>query len=777
MVGNLVLESQFNWKLPEVSEPDVAKKLQDQFKLTPTISNILVNRGYTSSETVEKFLNPQIDDIYLPDALHDVDKAVERIRQSIENGDKITIYGDYDADGITSTSVMYEALMTVGANVSYYVPNRFTDGYGPNVDSFGRLIDSGTQLFVTVDNGVSGNEAIRFANEHGVDVVVTDHHELPEILPDAFAIVHPRFPGTDYPFGDLSGVGVAFKVAWALLEEFPSELLDLVAIGEIADLVSVTDENRILITYGLKQLQQGMRPGLHELVKLAGVNEQNLNETNIGFAIAPRLNALGRMDDANLGVELLTTLDDERAVELAAMVDQLNQQRQKVVADITKEALEMATADYNLDHQTLVIAGQGWHEGVLGIVASRIVESTNKPTLVLNIDEETNFAKGSGRSIEGFDLFSSINVVRDITTSFGGHQMAVGISLKDTELDNLQVALEKAADEANLAGQPKRVLKVAASVTPDDLNLELFSQIEQLAPFGTNNQRPVVMLEDTAIDNAKSMGKTNAHLKFEMVGDNSKVNAVAFNRGDLVDQITASKDKISIAGTLDENEWRGNKSVQLMVKDLLVSGTQVIDQRTNHLSEELFEFSGQYLFFNHDLAAQLTNYIDAKSIIFADEITSEIQIETLTIVDCPVNIADMKHVLEITNAPSIIRVLFYEKHSVYLSGMPTREEFGKLFKFVQSHQNVNLKAQLKLLSDYLKINQDKLIFMIQVFSEADFVKIEDGLLNRVDNPQTVALEETNRFKQRQIQMETERELIYSDSTDLRKLIISAVQKH
>ncbi|MGO2300167.1 single-stranded-DNA-specific exonuclease RecJ, partial [Paucilactobacillus nenjiangensis] len=270
-----MLESQFNWKLPEVSEPYVAKKLQDQFKLTPTISNILVNRGYTSSETVEKFLNPQIDDIYLPDALHDIDKAVERIRQSIENGDKITIYGDYDADGITSTSVMYEALMTVGANVSYYVPNRFTDGYGPNVDSFGRLIDSGTQLFVTVDNGVSGNEAIRFANEHGVDVVVTDHHELPEILPDAFAIVHPRFPGTDYPFGDLSGVGVAFKVAWALLEEFPSELLDLVAIGEIADLVSVTDENRILITYGLKQLQQGLRPGLHELVKFAGVNEQN----------------------------------------------------------------------------------------------------------------------------------------------------------------------------------------------------------------------------------------------------------------------------------------------------------------------------------------------------------------------------------------------------------------------------------------------------------------------------------------------------------------------
>lgn len=773
----LVLESQFNWKMPEVSDTASAKELQEKFKLTPTISNILVNRGYDSVETVEKFLNPQITDIYSPDSLHDIDKAVERIRQAIEAGDQITIYGDYDADGITSTSVMYESLLTVGANVNFYVPNRFTDGYGPNVEAFGRLIEAGTQLIVTVDNGVSGNEAIDFANQQGVDVVVTDHHEIPEQIPAAYAIVHPRFPGTDYPFGDLSGVGVAFKVAWALLEEFPSELLDLVAIGEIADLVSVTDENRVLISFGLKALQQGMRPGLHELVKLASVNEQKLNETNVGFAIAPRLNALGRMDDANLGVELLTTLDEERAVELAAMVDKLNQQRQKIVAKITKEAMEMATSDDNKDHQTLVIAGHDWHEGVLGIVASRIVESTNKPTLVLNIDSETNLAKGSGRSIDGFDLFASINEVRNITTSFGGHQMAVGISLTEANLPKLQAALETAATNVNLGDRAKKTIKIAADIKPDDLNLELFSQIEQLAPFGQNNERPVVALKDIPVNNVKTMGKTNAHLKFEMLGQNNKVNAVAFNRGALVDQLMASKDKVSIVGTLDENEWRGNRSVQLMVKDLSVDGIQVIDQRTSHLSEELFGYAGKYVFFNHDLAAQLKDYVDDDSIIFADEVTSAINIETLTIVDCPADITDMGKFLSIAGNSSIIRVLFYEKHSVYLSGMPTHQEFGELFKFVQSHQNVNLKSQLKLLSDYLKINQDRLIFMIQVFFEADFVKIEDGLLNRVDNPQAVVLEETQRFKQRKIQMETERELIYSDSTDLRNLIISAVKKH
>lgn len=249
-------------------------------------------------------------------------KAVERIQTAVESGDLITVYGDYDADGITSTAVMYEALLTVGANANYYVPNRFSDGYGPNTDAFNRLIDAGTQLIVTVDNGVSGNTAIAAANERNIDVVVTDHHELPQELPAAYAIVHPRYPGTDYPFGDLSGVGVAFKVAWALLDELPVELLDLVAIGEVADLVSVTGENRILISAGLQQLRTGSRAGLHELTKAAGLNETELNETNIGFGIAPRLNALGRMGDANPGVELLTTLDDEVAIDLAKQVEQ-----------------------------------------------------------------------------------------------------------------------------------------------------------------------------------------------------------------------------------------------------------------------------------------------------------------------------------------------------------------------------------------------------------------------------------------------------------------------
>ena len=394
------MDAKFQWQLADSIDQATQDQLAKELKLSPITAKILVNRGYQTAEAIDQFLHPQIKNCYDPFLMHDMQRAVERIQSAIEQGQKITVYGDYDADGITSTSLMYETLLTVGADVDYYVPNRFTDGYGPNVQAFNRLIDNGTQLIVTVDNGVSGNEAIAAAQQRNVDVVVTDHHELPQELPTAYAIVHPRFPGSKYPFGDLSGVGVAFKVAWALLEEFPTELLDLVAIGEVADLVSVTDENRILITYGIQQLRTGMRPGIHELVKLAGINEQTINETNIGFGIAPRLNALGRMGDANPGVELLTTLDDEAAVDLAKMVDTKNQDRQKLVSDISDEALQQAQTAENQERNVLVLSGHDWHQGVLGIVASRVVEQLGKPTIVMNIDDETGLAKGSGRSID-----------------------------------------------------------------------------------------------------------------------------------------------------------------------------------------------------------------------------------------------------------------------------------------------------------------------------------------------------------------------------------------
>lgn len=770
-----MIQAHYQWQLAKTNASTLAAQIAQEFDLTPMVAQILINRGYDSTEKVNRFLHPKLTNSYDPFLLHDMQKAVDRIQEAVESGDLITVYGDYDADGITSTAVMYETLLTIGANVNYYVPNRFTDGYGPNIDAFNRLINAGTKLIVTVDNGVAGNEAIAAANERSIDVVVTDHHELPQELPAAYAIVHPRFPGSDYPFGDLSGVGVAFKVAWALLEDLPVELLDLVAIGEVADLVLVTDENRVLISAGLQQLRTGSRSGIHELVKTAGLDETRLNETNIGFGIAPRLNALGRMGDANPGVALLTTLDDEVAVKLAQQVEQKNNERQKLVADITADALEQAQDRDNLTRQTLIVAGQNWHEGVLGIVASRVVEQTGKPTLALNINTETGLAKGSGRSIDAFDLFSAIDQKRELTTAFGGHQMAVGLTLPVDNIELLKKQLEIAAGRQKLSKQAKQMVAVAAQVAVDDVNLELFHQVEQLAPFGPHNSRPLFEIKAEQLHNVKTMGKTNAHLKFQLIGQKQSLTAIAFNQGAQSEKLSASGAVPAVIGTLDENEWHGNRNIQLMVKDFKLAGMQIIDGRTNHLAGQSFESDDLYLFFDQQLVQKLDNYTATKNVILANEVQpGQLVNQNVTIVDCPPTLDKLVHLFEIGGHPSVAKMLLYQAHSVYLSGMPERKSFAILYKFVQTHQNINVHAQLDLLAKYLKIERDQLIFMLQVFFEVGFVKIDHGILNGIANPPTADLQTTKAYQQRQKLMETEKTLIYSDSTSMRRWLIDSL---
>ena len=336
------MEAQYKWQL-KTKPTEVELKTVTAFDAMPqAIAELLWQRGLRDDDAVTNFMQPNSQQLHDPFLLNDMQKAVERIQSAVEAGEKITVYGDYDADGITSTTLMRETLEILGADVNVYVPNRFTDGYGPNLAAYQRIIADGTQLIVTVDNGVSGLEPIAYAQEHGVDVVVTDHHELPAELPKATAIVHPRYPGSNYPFGDLCGVGVAFKVATALLDEIPYESLDLVAIGTICDLVSLTDENRALVSLGLQQLQNTSRPGLVALCQAAGVEQATIDATSIGFGIGPRLNAIGRLGDATLGVNLLTTFDEEQAVEQAKFVESQNKERQGLVQEITTAAMAMA---------------------------------------------------------------------------------------------------------------------------------------------------------------------------------------------------------------------------------------------------------------------------------------------------------------------------------------------------------------------------------------------------------------------------------------------------
>lgn len=760
------MKTRYAWKMASQDNSTVVQQIAEQCSLSPVVSQILVQRGINSVASARRFLQPQVTDIRDPFELHDMQKAVDRIQEAVANGEKIVVYGDYDADGITSTAVMYEALDGVGANVEFFVPNRFTDGYGPNQDEYERLIDSGAQLIVTVDNGVSGVQEIAYAKSRGVDVVVTDHHELPDELPDAAAIVHPKFPGSEYQGGDLSGVGVAFKTVWALTEEFPQEMLDLVAIGELADLVDVTGENRALITMGLQELRQGLRPGLHQLVKLAKLNELKLTDQDVGFGIAPRLNALGRIDDANSGVLLLTTMDEREAQEIAQEVENANTERQQLVEKITQEALKQAAKSQNQARATLLLVGHEWHQGVLGIVASRVVEETGKPTIVASVNDGDDIAKGSGRSASSFDLFTALQKHHTLMTTFGGHAQACGMSFAVDQVDALRQALEQEAKLQDLSAQSEEDLTLAAQLTPDDIDEHFYSQVQQLAPFGPGNPEPLFAIKNRGVTKVQTMGKDARHLKFTLQGQQHNVTVVAFGKASLASLLTMGV-PVTVAASLSINEWRGKRTVQLMFKDLKTNGTAILDQRTRQLSPGMFNETGYYVAFNDRLRENITGHAQGTVLDPQTAMTTDFQDQIVTLVDCPDNLTILSKLWQ-GGKPLMIRLLLWEARPAEF-GLPNRQQFAMLYRFLQHYPQIpDYQRQLPKIAQQLRMSNDQLNWMFKVFSEAKFVTIGDGVLQLVPHPDHVDLEQTKCYQQHAAKLRVEQALLFSDTYTLRR---------
>ena len=761
-----MIDAKFKWELADNASSATVDNLEKELGISRILATLLAQQGIDSTEQAKKFFEPSMEEIHDPTLLHDMDKAVERIEQAVEKQEQITIYGDYDADGITSTSLMYETLLSIGANVNYYVPNRFTDGYGPNMDAYQRLIDNGTQLFITVDNGVSGKNVIDKVMEAGVDVVITDHHELPADLPNAVAIVHPRYPGSNYPFPDLSGVGVAFKVAWALTGEFPVEELDLVAIGEIADVVNVTDENHALISYGIQQLRQGMRPGLAALMKLADIKANNLTDQDIGFGIAPRLNALGRIADANDGVKLLTSLDENESQKLAKEVDQANKERQNLVADIMKEAEKQANSSANQQKKTLLIVGKGWHQGVLGIVASRIMNETGKPTIVASTDQNNpTLIKGSGRSVDSFNLFNALEAHRELFTTFGGHPAACGLSFDQKNIVPLQIALEEEAVKQKFDPTVKQPLPIAMKLVPADVTQQLYNDIQRVAPFGPGNMEPVFELNNVKVVDVKTMGQEHQHLKFSIVSDKKNLTVVAFGQGNLATLLSAPTGQINLAVKVSLNEWRGKKSVQLMLEDLQINGTVIIDERTNKLTPQLFSSSDYYIVREPRLRENIAPHVAPGYTLSIEEaIKTDFSGQQVTLVDCPSSEEMLKRIFaEDEEEPATIRLLLYQRKSAYLAGLPTRNDFAQLYRFIYKQKELKWPMQAKAVSNHLKINMDRLNLMIQVFSEAGFVTIKDDVLKFNESTNKTDLTQTKRYQKQLAQYKVEQQLLFNDA--------------
>ena len=622
-----------------------------------------------------------------------MEKAVERIRRAIEDYEQILIYGDYDADGMTSASILKEALEELGAECQVYLPNRFTDGYGPNQSVYKYFIEQqAVSLIVTVDNGVAGHEAIAFAQEAGVDVIVTDHHSLPNQLPDAYAIIHPEHPAGNYPFKELAGCGVAFKLATALLEQVQPDLLDLVAIGTIADMVSLTDENRVMVQYGLSLLKQSERIGLQEMMRLAGLEPSQVNEETVGFQLAPRLNALGRLDDPNPAIELLTGFDEEEVAAIAAMIDEKNTERKDLVQAIYEEAKSLVQADKPVQ----VLAAEGWNPGVLGIVAGRLLEELQQPVIVLSI--QGGLAKGSARSVEAVDIFQALNDHRQLFVAFGGHSGAAGMTLQVENLEALSEVLTAFILENQLDLTQKPSLVLDEELNLAELSLDSVKSLEKLAPFGMNFAKPIFFLRDVQVESARTMGQDNAHLKLRLLKDGVNVDLVAFGQGQLAQEFSQVKD-LELAVHLSVNQWNGHRTIQLMLVDARVHGVQLFDIR-----------------------AKNSPLPEAVPIL-----TAEVEGDRVVLLDIPERPEDLQELF----AGKDFQAIYFKnqiQQAYYLTGYGSREQFAKFYKAIYQFPEFDVRYKLKYLANYLTIPYILLIKMVQIFQELGFVTITDGVM-------------------------------------------------
>jgi single-stranded-DNA-specific exonuclease len=549
--------------------------------LPPLIAQTLLRRGISRPEDAEAFLHPEKNP---SSQFPDIEKAVELLNLAIRNGDKICVWGDFDVDGQTSTALLVQTLQALNANVVYYVPVRGRESHGVHIESLKPIIESGAKLLLTCDTGITAHDAIDYANSHGVDVIITDHHDLGETLPNAKAIINPKLLPEDHPLRNLAGVGVAYKLAEALLQnsEFRiqnSELLDLVALGLIADVALLKNETRALAKQGIEQLRNTNRIGLRVMAELAGATFDSLTEETIGFTFAPRLNALGRLSDANPAVELLITNDSARARVLAAQIEGLNAQRRMLTKQVTDAAEAQLKDNPDLLNQPVIILSHpNWPGGVVGIVANRLVDRYHKPAILFN-ESDDGILRGSARSIEGLHITETITTQKDLLLGFGGHPMAAGMSLKKDDLPAFRKGLGKAIERqlGDIVFE-EPTLHIDAWLALSDLNIALADSLELLAPFGAGNPQLTLATRNVTLKSIKEIGKTKEHLRVNVEDENGEVGSFLW-WGGAGEELPPTDTKFDVAYTLRGTSFRGQKQVTLQFKEFRVTEEAVIEVR------------------------------------------------------------------------------------------------------------------------------------------------------------------------------------------------------
>jgi single-stranded-DNA-specific exonuclease len=566
-------------KLPRLEwvlakEPDYRQvdDLSKQTGLPKIIVKILINRGLDDRDKIEGFINPKMEDLSDPFKLSGMDKAVERIVDALRKNERIMVYGDYDVDGVTASSLMFLVLNKLGAQVIYYLPNRLVEGYGLSEDGIHEAEKRGVSLIVSVDTGVTATQEVEFARASGIDVVITDHHEPGETLPNSVAIVNPKVDRDSENGHELAGVGVAFKVAQALYrrlqqnEEELEEHLDLVALGTSADIVPLVHENRILTKYGIRQIVRTTKPGLKKLVFVSGLMGKEISTGQVVFVLAPRINAIGRLGDAVKAIKLLTTRDEVAAAEIARFLDDENRRRKAIDEKTLNEALSLIERTVDLERdKAIVLESSGWHQGVIGIVASRLVERYYLPTVLISIDG--GVGKGSARSIPGFHIYEALKSCGDLLLRFGGHKYAAGLSINPDHIAEFRTRLQEVARAKLTVDDLTPKLQIDAEIELEDVDMSFIDAVDMFAPFGPQNMRPIFLTRNLNIAGQPYVVGRN-HLKMRVKKGDREFEVIGFGFGEHANALSMGGVDVDMAYVVEANNFYEQPRIQLRIKDL-----------------------------------------------------------------------------------------------------------------------------------------------------------------------------------------------------------------
>jgi len=563
---------QLEWQIIDRVPADAVQRLAAELKVPPLIARILLNRGIEDARVAHTFFHPEFSLLHDPFLMADMDRAVARVARAIHNKEPMLVYGDYDVDGATGTAMLVLALKELGHPSPFFIPDRIRDGYGLSRSGIKKAKDLGVSLILAVDCGTTAIDEIALAREVGIEVVVCDHHQPEPTLPGAQAILNPKRSDCPYPFKELSGVGVAFKLLQGLYRHLQRDeaalrtYLDLVAIGSAADIVPLVDENRFFVRAGLEQLNRTENVGLRALLQVCGLQNSHIGSGQVVFIIAPRINAVGRLGDAGRAVHLLMSNDPAEAMSLAQILEAENRQRRDIDEETFQSAMALLESSCDVENDpAFVLYEENWHPGVIGIVASRVVEKYYRPTVM--IASNNGIGKGSARSIPGFDIHQALSRCHDLMIAFGGHKYAAGLTIRTDRIADLRQRLQKVAAELMTPELRSPKLRIESEVRFAEIDAQLMRFLQLLAPFGPQNMRPVFMSRKVrVIGTPRVVG--NNHLRFKASQDNRVIDAIGFNLGHLAHRLTPAENNIELAYLIEENEWRGQMSTQLRIKDI-----------------------------------------------------------------------------------------------------------------------------------------------------------------------------------------------------------------